>query len=245
MSENLINALNGLLRWRQYGDCFRVGTTCLLPNGEVIRVSVRGGSREVVVSDDGLALREISNAGIRLSRPEVVMRKYAKRFDLDFTGSDFTFSTDIPNLFVAVTMVANAVADAVTCELRRAHVSPRRDIRSAVRNFLSTAPIEGAVHRERITGKSAQHEFAHVIDVGQKKVIIDPVLPDLSSIGSRVLAHMDIKQANLPSLEQYVVFDNEDKDWTSDRLGLIQMAASIVPFAEMDRALMPRLRRVH
>lgn len=222
---------------------FLVSTTNMLGTGEVIRVAVIGGVSECVVSDQGLAIRELEMAGAEVRNPERLLRPYAKRYGIEVSGTDLYVRIPTEDVAAAIMLVSGACREAYDGELRRIRFAPRRDLREALSRFLKSTPLDLSEHKGIITGKNAQHEFAHVFETHDQSglVIVDSVLPEPSSINSRVVAHLDIRAALEGRAEQFVIYDDED-DWSSDKLGLIQLAAPIIPFSKIGGALLPYLQ---
>jgi hypothetical protein len=65
---------------------------------------------------------------------------------------------------------------------------------------------------------------------GERKLIIDPVSNDPSSINARVVANLDVKATGNPNIIQRIVYDDED-DWSAVDLNLLQVGATAVPFS--------------
>jgi hypothetical protein len=97
----------------------------------------------------------------------------------------------------------------------------------------------------RLTGKSSrQYHFDHVVTLnGNRRLVGDAVLPDASSINSRAIANMDVGRLDDPSIIQRIVYDDE-QEWDSADLNLLQMAATLVPYSKFERSL-SRLEGVH
>lgn len=243
---NLEQQLLSLVRVHPIDGGWAVDTTCLLPTGEVVTVTVRGGDREATVSDDGLAVAEIENVGADLHDPDRSLRRYASRYGVNIKNGQFFLRVPTDEAGAAVMLVANAVSDAVSSEISKARLTPVRDIRKALSDFLRMRLPQLGEHKDRLAGKYATHEFQHVYEGSERKrkLIVDAVLPEPSSINSRIVAHIDVKQEYGHQIDQYIVFDDTAR-WTTDKLGLMQLAASLVPFSQIDQALIPRLGRFH
>lgn len=63
-----------------------------------------------------------------------------------------------------------------------------------------------------------------------RKLIVDPVSNDASSINARVVANLDVKANEDPNIIQRIVYDDED-DWSPADLNLLQVGAIAVPFS--------------
>lgn len=231
-------ALASLYLCEPLEDGVRVGTTCLLPSGAIVRLLVRAGTDQAVVTDDGLAASEIEAAGARLTSPKRVLARYATKYGIKSSDTELYMKVTVSELPAAVVLVGNAVADAVEQETAKATFPHRRDLKTALSDLIKSRMGEDAAKKKKLTGKYAQHEFAHVISAPEPQniVVIDPVLPESSSMNSRIVAHLDVREAYRDRIHQYLVYDDAE-DWTSDKLGMLRLAAPVVPFSQADMML--------
>jgi hypothetical protein len=100
-----------------------------------------------------------------------------------------------------------------------------------LRRFLADSYKENFA-ADRIVGASNKpHKFSNVISFPNgKKLIVDAVARDASSINARVVANFDVKSANDPSIEQRIVYDDGER-WSPADLSLLQMGATPVPYS--------------
>ena len=82
-----------------------------------------------------------------------------------------------------------------------------------------------------IGASNKAHRFANVISFANgRKFIVDAVANEASSINSRVIANLDVKSVNDPTIEQRIVYDDEEP-WSAADLNLLQVGATIIPFS--------------
>jgi hypothetical protein len=62
------------------------------------------------------------------------------------------------------------------------------------------------------------------------------VSPEASSINAAVVAHLDVKQANVPNVVRRIVYDDEEK-WKAEDLSLLSVGAPVVPFSRAREVL--------
>jgi hypothetical protein len=75
------------------------------------------------------------------------------------------------------------------------------------------------------------HKFQNVVTLsGGRRLIVDPRSNDASSINARVVANLDVKATNNPTLEQRLIYDDEEA-WTAADLNLLQGGAPSIPFS--------------
>ena len=111
-------------------------------------------------------------------------------------------------------------------------VTRTRDFRLLLADFLSKRFDDRVTHGEFVVGNSnKRHKFANVVSLGgERKLIIDPVSNDASSVNARVVANLDVKAIGNPNLIQRIVYDDGD-NWSAADLNLLQVGAVAVPFS--------------
>ena len=109
-------------------DGFRVTTHCMYPSNGLVRVSVRGGAHEVVISDDGEAVGEALSAGVPVRDANNMLSSLVK--DLGLKVVDGVISTGpMPTEAVAlgVLLVANAARDVASWLYENSRIKRTRD----------------------------------------------------------------------------------------------------------------------
>jgi hypothetical protein len=197
---------------------------------------VTGGMREVVISDEGGALDAITAHGLPVANAKKMLAPFCKAAGLKTDGGKI-FSPPVPLDAVAgvVALVANASAQAAHHAIDNIKIRRRRDLRLAISDVLqSRFAISHIKHEYQITGHSNKlYRFDTVVEIGgEKRLIIDAVLPEPTSINARVVSHLDVKHSNDPTLIQRIVYDDEE-EWDASNLQLLQMASTLVPFTMM------------
>jgi hypothetical protein len=224
------------LQWRQETDSgVRVATHCLYPSNAAVRVLVQGQCSEFVVSDEGGAVEEVTSAGIAFADADKRMRSLVHRQGLLVEGGVIV-SPRVPaeGLAAAILLVANVSKEAAhwgMTHLRPAAVGSFKDeLDAIIRRF-----GEAEIHRsERIVGASnKQHSFEYALRPGKGKLLlIDPVYNDRSSISSKALAHLDVRNVGNDNIEQRIVYDDR-VPWDAADLNLLRMGATPVPLSRL------------
>tara|TARA_B100000519_G_scaffold130522_1_gene112726 strand:+ start:1244 stop:1990 length:747 start_codon:yes stop_codon:yes gene_type:complete len=219
-----------------------VDTTCLLSTGEVVQVLITGGTREIVVSDCGLAMTEIENLGLADKFPNKRFKAHAANFGVQVSKKgEIYVKTSVAEVSAAVVLVSNAVQEAVNTEIARMKPRHHRDLKLAVAEFVKEKDLLKFERDRTVSGRYTSHKFEHVFEGGRNQLIImDTVIPDLSSISSRVVAHIDVRENAEIKAESLLVYDDTD-NWRTDRLGLLELAGTIVPFTGLSEAMDARL----
>ncbi len=212
---------------RSDGVC--VTTHCVYPSNAFVQVMVRAGESTFVVSDDGGALRELEAAGADIAEPDKQLKKLVGQHGLSiYNGVVSAPSCDVAALPVAIALVANVSRDCADWLFAHTKIRRRRDFKLLLRQFIETRFLD-RVRPETLTGKSNKpHTFEYLIHLeGGRRVIVDPVVHEANAINARVVANVDVRQADYENLEQRIVYDDED-DWTAEDLNLLQVGAPII-----------------
>ena len=120
------------------------------------------------------------------------------------------------------------------------HSKIKRDhnFKQMLSEFLVKTFEDRVRHHEIIVGESnTPHKFENVILLPSgKRLIVDPVLHDTSSINSRLVANLDVKNAKRGDIQQRIVYDDED-EWTAANLSLLSLGATTVPFSHSQEVI--------
>jgi hypothetical protein len=139
----------------------------------------------------------------------------------------------------AVTLVANASKEVAHWGLRHLRASKPKNLFQAIDRIITTSHGVAFLSRhETFVGASnKQHAFAFVLRTSDRRIVlIDPVVNDPSSINSKVVAHMDIRQVGDSAIDQRLVYD-EDEMWDAADLNLLKVGATPVPLSGFNGVL--------
>ena len=217
-----------------------VPTQCLYPSNSTVTVYVRGGVRDAIVSDDGAAIDELTSHNRLVDKPDQYLRRFCRPVGLKWQrGKIFSESVSSEQLTSAILLVANASSTAARWGFDHIKFHRRRDLRQELQGILLLKFQKDRIETERrLTGKSSRaYRFDQVVRFDHERfLVIDAVMPDANSINAHAIAHMDLKGLDDKSFIQRIVYDDEE-DWRSSDLSLLQMATTIVPFSNVKRAL--------
>lgn len=234
--ESIRTGLSEMSLVKQIGDEIRVVTQCLFPSNSAVSVVVRGGGEQFVVSDDGGALAEISSTGIQSRPTDRQVRAIVAQGGL-MVKDGVIFAPPVPLDAVAgaILIVANAAKEMAGWGLDHLRFSIPRNFRADLATLLERRFHDNLKPDQSILGASNKpHRFGHVIYLDQgRKILIDPVVNDASSINARVVANLDVKMLGDKKTKQLIVYDDSLK-WTASDLNLLQVGAPIVPFSRAD-----------
>jgi hypothetical protein len=206
----------------------------MYPSNGLVRVYVKSGSERAVVSDEGEAVGEILSAGIDVSNVSKLVRHIVVEQGLAISGGIITTGAiPVGALPVAIPLVANVAKDVANWLYDHKKLKRSKDFRTILSNYLESAFSERLSRDERIIGASNKsHRFANVVSFPNgRKLVVDAVAKDPSSINSRVVANLDIRTNGNPMVDQRIVYDDAEA-WTSADLNLLNVGAPAIPFSK-------------
>ena len=228
------HGLNEIASVKVIDDGLVVTTHCMYPSNGLVRITIRGGENTIVATDEGGAMEEATAAGIPFNDYNRQLAHVVKGHGLSISdGVIRTPQMPIDAAPLAVLLVANASQDVARWMFDHAKIKRSRDFKLLLAEFLNRSFEHRVAHNEIIVGHSNKpHKFANVLDLGnQKKLIIDPVSNEASSINARVVANLDVRAVDDPRIIQRIVYDDED-EWTPADLNLLQVGAPVIAFSK-------------
>ncbi len=228
----LNDGLARLVEIKHVDDYVRVVTHCMYPSNGLVTVAVRSGKQTAVVSDEGGALSEATSAGI-VNRPsdKQLSSLIASQGLTVKNGVIIAPPVPLDAAPAAVLLVANAAKDLAGWLYSTARVKHTRDFKKALAQILRKTFDENLA-AEEIPGRYKPRKFSNVVRLPHgKKLIVDPVMHEASSINARLIANLDVKQAGDHKIIQRLVYDDEE-EWGPDDLALLGMTdITVVPFS--------------
>jgi hypothetical protein len=222
-------------------DGVRVSTHVLYPSNSAVTVTVRGGTETVLVSDDGGAMGELISSGLRTQISDRQIFPTVKIQGLRVKhGVILSPQISTRALPAAIVLVANASADVARWALEHIKFEARRNFREDLERLLGKYFHDNLKHDTPIIGASNKpHKFNYVIYLPRdRRFLIDPVTNDHNSITSRVVANLDVRNAQDPHIEQLIVYDDRLR-WGASDLKLLELGARTVPFSQAE----PEIKR--
>ena len=242
LQEITSNALNQFVRFYETNGGVAVTTHCMYPSNNLVRVLVCGGGDSFVVTDNGGTMFELRTSGVPVQSARLKMHNFLGNrglmFDQGVITSESVSSDFLPTMIL---MVANASSELAYWTLANAKWKPQRAFKEVVRELLEQTFVLNQPREVEILGASKKrHKFENVIELSTgRRLIVDAVVHDASSINSRVVANIDIHNANIDGLDQRIVYDDED-EWPVADLTLLKIGgAAVVPFSK-SRSVMER-----
>ena len=231
----------------EFSQCFEddqkiaIPTQYLYPSNEFVTVYVaptRGESFSV--SDGGGALDTLSSHGIQLDEPEKKLASFCTDRALKARGGIIvTKPLPISALTTGIISVASASRDFARRELRTERSHRRRDLVAAVGHTLEGFYPSDRIKRSSVAvgASTRQYSFDFAVNLdGERRLLIDVVVPDPKSLNATAVANIDVGRAEDPLLDQRIVYDDEE-NWAAADLSLLQMAARTVPYSLLAKTI--------
>lgn len=232
------NALSGLFVLTERKDGVVVTTQCVYPSNSFAKVFVQGGIDTFVASDEGSALREIESVGGDVPKPDKMLAPIVKRYGLQIAeGVISAPPCDSASLALAIALVANASKSVAEWLFEHTKIRPVENFKFEIASILRR-DFHNSVRSDTLVGHSNKpHKFDNIIFLsGSRRLVIDPVINDRSSINARVVANMDLRAAEYSGLEQRIVFDDR-QDWKIEDINLLQVGAPVIQYTRAQEVI--------
>jgi hypothetical protein len=217
----------------------RVGTHCLFPSNATVYVSIRRHMGDsYIISDDRAAIEEASSAGLQFfgskySSLDRKLNSVVKHYGLTVRdGAIYSPQVPLEAIPAVVLLVANASKEGATWLFSNMKYSAPRNFKKDVADLLERYFNDNLKHNDTVIGSSnKEHHFSHIVYLSdQRRLLIDPVINDASSINARVIANLDVRLLNDSKILQRVIYD-DSVSWKSSDLKLLEMGADPLPFS--------------
>lgn len=233
-ATSLRHALCSQLVVKEIEDGLRVSTQCLYPSNSTVTLTVRGRGDQYLISDEGGALEELGSSGARPAMSDRQIRQLIKNQGLRVKDGAI-FSPIVPPSSVPAAILLIANASRAVAEWGYAHTrfTIMRNFKRDLEIVLERHFNEALKHNTAIVGESTKaHRFDNVIYLeNDRKLLVDPVVNDPSSINARVVANMDVRLLNDPTIKQLIVYD-DSLAWSSADLRLLRVGTpNVSPFS--------------
>lgn len=224
-------ALDGWPQPRFEAGTVVVPTHCLYPSNGVVNVYVDGRETDFLVHDRGAAIEQLHAAIGMEAIPNSFIYGPARRRGVQVAkdGTLFTKGVPIQALAGTIAAVANASREVAAHLLDYYRVPPRRPLSDEVEVILDTRFPKRWRREEVVAGQSTKtHRFDYAVPLGERRLLIDLVKPDASSVNAAVVSHLDVAQADPITFVHRVIYDDRER-WPSASLALLRVGA--VPVA--------------
>lgn len=217
-----------------------VRTSCVMPSGSLLSVSVQPAIDGWIVSDEGSAFWE-AECGGRSAEPNIQglqsrLSKKGLNVERGKIHSGRVSSAELPYM---VAYLATATLDAAIWLSEKVKAIPKENITDSLPLLLRTKyPNLVLPEPLTLTGDTENsYIFKNVLLLpSRNRLILDPVLHQSGSIKSRVIANLDVGLANHDMLIQHIVYDDED-EWSQQELALLQVGAPVVALSSVRKVV--------
>jgi len=236
--EIVSQALASVFGARETPRGMQVVTHCMYPTNTLVQLTLDGHGDDYVVTDRGAAVDQIVASGAEVHNPDRLLRGVVARFGVHAHHGELYMRARGPAAIAhAVCTVANASVVASEHLFAHLKIRPAGSFKALVSEILVRSNV-GEVVQSEIPGNSNKlHHFDNVVRLdARRRVIIDPVLHDPSSMNARVVANMDVKAAQHPDVLQRIVYDDRER-WKPEEIGLLAMGAVAVPLSRLNESL--------
>ncbi len=221
-----------------------VPTQCVYPSNNTVTVWIGPALGSFIVHDNRGAVDELSSAGIEdrhlllYSTFKVQHIVAAYGLSVDESGLIKAMKVEKEDLLNSMVLVANASKEAAIDLLSRFRPRLRRNIKEELAHLLEIRFPNHVRRNGVVVGKSNKlHKFDSVVRLhGERQLILDAVTREASSINAALVAHLDVRNAEYPNIEQRIVFDDDD-NWTAADLNLLKIGATPVPFSRASEVI--------
>lgn len=213
-----------------------VRTSCILPSGSLLAVSIQPVIDGWIVCDEGSAVWDAESGGRTVEHAirGLKARLSGQGLKLE-NGKIYSSRVGAADLPYMVAYVATATLDAAKWLSGRAKATDRPDISERL-PVLLRQEYPQLVAPEPITLRGdtdKAYTFKNVLVLpNRNRLILDPVLHQDGSIKSRVLANLDVSRAKPDKVIQRIVYDDQE-DWSQQDLALLQVGAPAVAFTSV------------
>ena len=213
-----------------------VRTSCVLPSGSLLQVSIQPAIDGWIVSDEGSATWEASSNGRDIEKSLRGLKSFLSHKGLKYSnGKIYSARVSSNELPYMVAYLATATLDASRWLIGRADQPKMETLVDQLPRYLqSKFPdllLPEALSVRGDTDKD--YVFKNVLLLpSRKKLILDPVIRQDSSIKSRIVANIDVSRANHKDLIQHIVYDDTE-DWTQSELALLTVGAPTIAYSNV------------
>jgi hypothetical protein len=221
------------------GNAVVVPTHCLYLTNHIVQIYVEGGNGNFVVHDNGGAIDQLRAMGGHDEHPLALMKSVVRRDGLNVSDLHRIYASNVSvdGLEGAISLVANASRDVADFLVARFRPHPRRPLGEELEMVLNLRFPALWRKEEVFIGQSKkQYRFDYSVELPRdRKLVIETVMPDASSINAAVVANLDVRNAH-PELMQRIVYDDADK-WPVESLRLLRVGAQPVALSGFNDAL--------
>lgn len=235
-----MEVLADMYNLRRTDNSALVRTSCILPSGSLLNVSVQPAIDGWIVCDEGAVVADAIAHGFdvdfslkglasRLSREGLRIEK----------GRIYSERVSPGELPFMVAYLATSAIDASKWLLNNAAKHSRRGVADLLNELVDRRYSELRLHEplEVFGNSSKRYAFDNVLLLpNRQRLILDPVKKNDGSIKSRLVANLDVAQAHHENLLQRIVYD-ESENWEQQELALLSVGAPTIKISRVEEVV--------
>jgi len=217
-----------------------VRTSCILPSGSLLNVSVQPAIDGWIVCDEGAVVSDAMAHGFDV---DFSLKGLANKLSRDGlkveNGRIYSARVSSGELPFMVAYLATAAIEASRWLVNSAAKHSKLGIADVLKELVDRryADIRLNEPLEVFGNSSKLYAFDNVLMLpNRKKLILDPVTRHDGSIKSRLVANLDVAQANHQNLIQRIVYDEED-GWEQQELALLSVGAPAIKMSMVEKVV--------
>jgi len=234
-------ALDTLRTSRKVADgVVQINTDCVYPDYSTVTVVVHQNAHSFSVTDGGHAVEYLRSYNMHHNNWHRYLSRFTKTAGLTVAkGEIWAEEVSAEALGVAIIAVANTAKEAADVGHSQLSIRKEKSFKDVFRTFMEHRFSKSEIlHEYKLPGES---NLLHTFDIavplpGERLLIIDPVVPDASSVNSKVVAHLDIRNMGRSDIIQRVIYDDQD-NWKAGNLSLLRLGATPVPYTSAAKNL--------
>jgi hypothetical protein len=213
-----------------------VRTSCILPSGSLLNVSVQPMMDGWIVCDEGSVVADVMAHGfdVDLSIKGLARKLSGEGLKVE-KGKIYSGRVSSGDLPYMVAYLATAAIDASKWLMNSSSKHARRGVAERVEEIIDRRYSEiRMLEPLSLKGHSSKnYSFDNVLILpSRERLILDPVTRHDGSIKSKLVANLDVSQAGYEGLIQRIVYD-DDEGWEQQELALLTVGAPIVKLSRL------------
>lgn len=240
MAVDVMEVLADMTNLRRTANGALVRTSCVLPSGSLLNVSVQPAIDGWIVCDEGAVVADAMAHGFDV---DFSLRGLASKLSREGLkvekGRIYSERVSSGELPFMVAYLATASIEASRWLLNSASKHSKRGVSDVLSELVDRRYSEIRLHDplEVFGHSSKSYSFDNVLLLpNRKKLILDPVTRHDGSIKSRLVANLDVSQAGYENLIQRIVYD-DDEGWEQQELALLNVGAPTVKMSRVEEVV--------
>jgi hypothetical protein len=198
------------------------------------------GADKWIVSDGGAAFDEALASGVEMPAFNLNVRRAIRAKGLSFIdGRIESPKVGVDGLFTASVVVANAARDIAEALLALGDTGSDQSLERRTRELL-VSKFHSWVLSKPVTVNGASersHKFENALDLPDgRRLLVDVVRHQGNSINATVVANLDVRRLDDPSIIQRIVFDPDER-WKREEIELLEVGAIPVALPSLAKSV--------